>query len=261
MNRADNDIVQNEQPATRRKLLQLIAAAAVAPIIALNIPRSAMAAIGGQFDPPITPMLLSRTIVRELPDAAQIVVRRAWEVRFKPTATGFSVSGQQVSVEVEAPPALEFLAQLEEQRQETSLFPLMLSSAGMISSDGPETASDGDDAALLDLAIAEAAGRIEHSKASADAGGTARAFLSALQGSSTRLTSKVPRDLFRPQQSYWQNERTIELPQGLKGTVSVTFDARMNAAGELMERAERRVVSSIGGSSRTSSEVWELGHA
>jgi hypothetical protein len=244
--------------ATRRQTLRFVAAATVVPALGLGFPRLTMAAEGGRFSPPTAPMLLSRQIVRELPNGAQIVIKRVWKVSFAPTATGVSVIGQQVSIDVKAPPTLEFLAQLEEQRQETNLFPLTLSAAGMIASNSNLAVIDMANVELVQRAIAGAEERIESIELNGDAEGLGQKFLSSLQGSGAELASKVPSDLFHPQQSDWQNEREIDLPQGLTGTVLVIFEAKMNAAGECMERVERRVISSVGESMRSSSEIWEL---
>ena len=243
---------------TRRQTLRFVTAAAVIPALAVVLPRLTMAAESGRFSPSTAPMLLSRQIIRELPDGAQIVVKRVWRVRFAPTATGFSVIGQQVAVDVKAPPALEFLAKLEEQREETNLLPLTLSAAGMITANSNLAVIDMANDELVQRAITGAAERIEGIELGPNAEGLDQKFLSSLQGSGAELASKVPRDLFHPQQSYWQDEHEIDLPQGLTGTVLVIFEARMNAAGDCMERVERRVISSVGKSMRTSSEIWEL---
>ena len=237
---------------SRRQSLRAMIGAAVVPALALGFPRLVVAA-GGQFDPPAAPMRLTRTLVRDLPDGAEISVKRDWEVRFIRTMAGFSLNGRQIAVEVEAPPALEFLGQLEKKRQESSLFPLALSPNGMIAADGQKPDSE-----LFDLAIAGAAQRISQSALSADSARLTGESLAALQKSATDLISRLPLDLFRPGQLHWQDNRTVALPQGLTGTVSITFDSRLDAVGQLMEQSERRIVSSIGGSSRTSSEIWQL---
>ena len=215
MNDPEEYASRGSRRAARRQTLRFVAAAAVVPALDLGFPRLTMAAEGGRFNPPTAPMLLSRQIVRELPDGAQIVVKRVWRVRFAPTATGFSVIGQQVSIDAKATPALEFLAQLEEQRQETNLFPLTLSAAGMIAANSNSAVIDLANVELVQRAITRAAERIESIELSADAVGLDHRFLSSLQGSGAEFASKVPRDLFHPRQSYWQNEREIDLPQGL----------------------------------------------
>lgn len=205
------------------------------------------------FAPPATPMRLSRALVRDLPDGAEIAIKRSWTVIFTPAPGGFTLSGQQTSVEVDTPPTLEFLAQIEQERIETGLFPITLSSGGMIT-----TGRQGPTSEAFDRAVMAAARHINRSELSADNARLTVEALSALQKSAGELTRKLPGDLFRPRQPHWRVDRNIELPNGLSGNVEVTFDARMDAAGQLMEECERRIVSSIGGSSRTSSEMWEL---
>lgn len=240
---------------SRRQSMRLMIGAAILPTLVMGLPRLARAA-GSGFDPPSGPMRLSRTLIRDLPDGAVISVRREWEVRFSPAADGFSVSGRQTAVEVEAPPVLEALRQLEKQRKETNLFPLMLLPSGLIAAGGQEA-----DAELFDLAVAEAAKLINRSALSAGDASVTGKSLAVLQKSVAVLLSRVPHDLFRPGQSHWQDDREVVLPQGQTGTVSVMFNAQMNASGQLMEQSERRIVSTIGTSSRTSSETWELTRA
>lgn len=247
---------------SRRRSLRVMGGAAMVPLLALGWPRLALGA-QASFEPPAAPMRLSRTLVRDLPGGAEIMVRRRWMVEFRPSADGFTLSGQQTSVEVETPPTLGFLAQLEEKRIEAGLFPMALSPGGMIvtgdqAPDSEMPDSEMPDSEMFDRAILAAARHIDHAGLPADDARQAIEALSALQKSAANLTSKVPRDLFRPLRPHWQVDRNIDLPNGRSGGIAVIFDARMDAAGQLMEQYERRVVSSIGSSSRTSSELWEL---
>ena len=237
---------------SRRESLRMMTGAAVIPVLALGGPRLAL---GSEipFEPPTSPMRLSRTLVRDLPDGAEILVKRCWAVVFAPAAGGFSLSGQQTSVEVETPQSLEFLAQLEKERVEAGLFPMALSPGGMIMAGEQRVASE-----IFDHAVAAAARQIDGAGLSPDDTRMTAQALSDLQKSAAELTSKVPHDLFRPDQPHWRINRNFDLPNGLSGSVAVTFDARMDAAGQLLEQCERRVISSIGSSSRTSSELWEL---
>lgn len=241
---------------SRRQSLKLLVGAAFTPGLALGRSHMAFAA-DTPFDPPAAPMRLTRRLIRGLPDGSEIQVERSWDIVFARTAGGFMVSGQQTSVTVETPPSLEFLAELERNRLETGLLPMALGPDGMIAGGEPETSS-----AFYDRAVAQAAARINRSGFSGDAAHRVRDALSALQKSLAEWGGKVPRDLFRPQQLHWQVLRGVDLPGGpgdnLAGQIAVTFDARMDAAGQLMEQRERRVVSTLGGSSQTSSEEWWL---
>lgn len=240
---------------SRRQSLGLIAACAIIPLMAAGLPRRALAQ-NGTFIPPTGPMRLSRTLVRDLPDGAKIIVRRDWAVAFTAMTDGFSLGGQQTSVEVQTPPALEFLAEMEKKRLETGLLPILLTNAGTIAIGEPTSPSDD-----FDRAVKAVARQIDLSQLAPDDARNARQTLSALHKSAAQLTSMVPHDLFRPAQTHWQMERTVDLPNGMSGSVAVTFSARMDATGQLMERCERRIVSSIGPSSRTSTDAWELAPA
>ncbi|MXP44493.1 hypothetical protein [Allopontixanthobacter sediminis] len=237
---------------SRRQSLRLIAGAAIMPLMAGAFPRIAAAA-ENPFDPPAIPMLLSRTVLRDLPDGAQISVHRSWEVRFERERDGFSVNGSQISVEVDAPPTLLALAQMEQSREEIGLFPMVLSTDGTVIG-GEESPGS----IWFDRAVSETAEQIEAARIPGTEAEKVLGALSALHRSATGLTGKVPRDLFRPRSLEWQLDRTMDLPGGLSGTIAVLFNARLDAAGGLMERCERQIVSTIGGSSRTSSEIWNL---
>jgi len=249
---------------SRRQSLRIMAGAAALPALALGWPRLGLGS-ELRFDPPSWPMRLSRTLVRDLPDGAEILVKRIWAVVFQPVEEGFTLSGQQTSIQVETPPSLKFLAQMEEQRAETGLFPMDLSAGGMIAAGVPRPNSEMFDRAVSAVARQidrggqiDGGGQIDRGGLSADDTRLTAEALSALQKSAAELTSKLPRDLFHPVQPHWQIDRSIVLPGGLSGSVTVTFDARMDATRQLMEHSERRIVSSIGGTSRTSTERWEL---
>jgi len=240
---------------TRRQSLQLIAGSALLPALAGGWPLAARAA-AASFNPPTTAMNLTRKIVRELADGAMISVARQWLVRFvhdtsKPS--GFTVTGRQISVDVIAPTALEFLAKIERQKIEDGLFPMKLGPEGLILSDQNEP-----DPVLIDRAATLALARINATQLGSHDGKDARQFLTTLQQSAAQLISKLPRDLFRPRQTNWQHERDITLPGGQIGKVSVLFSAQMDAAGGIMQHAQRSIITSIGNASRTSDETWTL---
>lgn len=237
---------------SRRQSLRLMMGAAMLPAMGMGFPLRAVAK-GERFVPPAGPMRMSRTLLRDLSDGAEIVVRREWEVRFGRALDGYTVTGDQLSVEVQAPPTLQFLARIEKDREEAGLFPLSVTLNGMIAD-----SSEPSEQPSFDLAIERTVERINKSDLSADKVRMSRQALSELQKTAAEFTTRVPRDLFRPQQLHWREDRKVNLPRGQTGPISVVFDARRNAATELMERTERQVISPLAGSSRTSSEIWEL---
>ncbi len=151
---------------------------------------------------------------------------------------------------------LEFLAKLKKERIETGLFPIELSAVGMIVTGQQWPTSE-----AFDRAIKDAAQHIGRYELPADYERLTIDALFALQKSGAELTSNLPSDLFCPRQPHWRIDRNVDLPNGLWGSVEVNFSARIDAAGQSMKRCERRIVTSIGGSNRTSSEMWELARA
>jgi hypothetical protein len=167
--------------------------------------------------------------------------------------SGSLTNGRVPSRDPFAPPTLQFLAKIEQERIETGPFPITLSSGGMITTGEQNPSSE-----AFERADMAAARHINQAALPADDARLTIEALSTPQKLASELTSNLRSDLFRPRQPHWRVDRNIDLPNGLSGNLEVTFDARMDAAGQLMEHCERRIVSSIGGSSQTSSEMWEL---
>ncbi len=148
---------------------------------------------------------------------------------------------------------LETLARLEKSRLETGLFPMSVLPDGTIAA-----GEQNPDAVWFDRAVGEAARQIESAMMPASEEEKVMDALATLHRSATGLAGKVPRDLFRPQPLHWRTDRDVALPGGLSGTISVSLAARMGPSGQLTERSERQIVSTIGDSRRTSSETWSL---
>jgi hypothetical protein len=86
-----------------------------------------------EFAPPVDkPMLLSRTLVRELGGGATIVATRRYRVVFHRTEAGWRIDGALVASEIDAPAALSALAAIERGRPDDGLFPILLDPAGRI---------------------------------------------------------------------------------------------------------------------------------
>ncbi|WP_209349044.1 hypothetical protein [Pontixanthobacter sp. CEM42] len=234
----------------------LKALGALSALASIDRPLSANALQTAQkFAPPTGPMRFSRRLVRNLTDGKQIIVERTWKVLFAPAGQGFMLDGEQISVEVSAPPGLEALADLERRKREIGLFPLMLTSDGVIMGNSGSVAQK----SVIDRAI-ELASQEVAARASSEADRKAsREFLRALQSSAEKATSRLPRDLFQPQQMSAVDERTLPLPDGTKGTVLIEFSAEISAQTGLMQKASRMVTTRIGDSERTSAEKWSLG--
>ena len=116
----------------RGSALILAGIAALVPVVTAQSPFAAAAEVPKAFSPPSTPMVLSRTVIRELADGKQIVVKRSFRVQFVPAADGFVLTGTPITVSVDVPPLLARLGELERQRSDMGPFPLAIDSAGMI---------------------------------------------------------------------------------------------------------------------------------
>lgn len=107
-------------------------------------------------------------------------------------------------------------------------------------------------------AIDRAMGTIEAAILPTDEVLGAREFLSSLGAAAASVVSQVPRDLFFPE----PGERTEIRPMILPGGVSTRFEVAIENAADplsgLLEHSERRVVTHMGDSSRTTLERWEI---
>ena len=88
------------------------------------------------FRAPGEPMRLTRVLERELGDGAKVTVTRTWRVRFVAHAAGYTVEGEQIAAEVDAPPRLAVLAEVERKNPHAGPFPIALDQAGLIVGEG-----------------------------------------------------------------------------------------------------------------------------
>ena len=236
----------------RRDVLRAASVALLVPGLSA-LPRVALAA-DGPFAPPDEPMVYTRQVERSLVGGARFLVSRRFNVRFlAQRGGGFRVEGEQADVDVEAPAALAEFAELERQRLERSLFPLLLDHSGRIAASSEYVRPP-----QLELALAEVLARIEHLALPKPAEADARAFLSAVHARSEALVSHLPVDLFAPAGERISAVRTFDLPNGAKGQVSVTFVAEAEPRTGLMRTARREVVTELSGTRRSTVEHWTL---
>ena len=165
--------------------------AAILAMLAMSGPGPAAAQVPAEFDPPQSSLLLSRTLVRALADGKTITTHRNYEVRITRSGSGFQVDGRLVEIKVDAPPALQGLAELERSRPDNDLFPIMLDARGMIVSDMELSASPS-----VDRAVTMVNERIGGSGLAAIEMLQAQAFVARLREG--RARSAWPKDVFRP---------------------------------------------------------------
>jgi hypothetical protein len=226
----------------------LAALAAAAPACAAPA-RAAPAA----FHPPEAQVLLTRELRKALPDGEQIVSRRRYYIRFVPQGAGYGVEGDLVGAEVEAPPELARLAEVERTRSDEGLFPLMLDNAGMI------VAQSGDnDPAAEARTMAEAKAYLAQQTELSEADrAAALAMVAKLQAQARASGGNWPADLFRPADGERRESRELPLPDGSAGKVTVTINASDTPDG-LLANFQRQIVTELEGTSRLSTETWTL---
>lgn len=195
-------------------------------------------------------MRLTRVLERELGDGARITVTRTWQVRFVARESGYLVEGEQVAVDVEAPPRLAPLADVERKNPQAGPFPLVLDTAGLIVSDGAT--------GVAPIPGLEEAAREYLQGAPAERRAEAMQYVLAIQQAGAAMASRWPEDLFYPVATPRTEERALPLPDGGTGTISVSFGGALSADGDRLDMAQRRIVTIAGGSARVSREIWRL---
>lgn len=206
------------------------------------------------FRPPPHPMIFTRRLRRDLGGGLAIEAVRSFEVRFVPNAAGYRIEGQEVAVNVTAPPALSKLAEIERNRVETNVFPLQLDFSGRIRS-GPR---GNPPAPSLAVAADEALMQISRSSLGGADQLNAQEFMLGLQLVASSLTSNLPANLFRGIVEQERVERQLPLPDGGFGELAVRVSADFAADTHLFQRGERTVVTRIGASERRWVEEWSL---
>jgi hypothetical protein len=238
----------------RRLALLAASAVAVLPSFALAADGPPAAGASGDFIPPPGPLVLTRTLQRELPDRKQVVATRRYTVRIVPDGEGFRVDGTLLDVTVEAPPQLAALAGIERKRSDLGLFPFRLDARGMIISP----------AAPGDRAAAQAAGNSARRSIAASPLGEAdrrqaSGFVSQVVASGAmEAGGKWPDDLFRPAVGQRSQTSRFDLPGGGTASVTTTIVARHMAGKRATDTIERTVVTETGGARRVTHEIYTV---
>lgn len=222
---------------------------AVVPASLVAMPLHAQAG-PAVFAPPETPIVLTRSLYLPFPDGKQIAVTRTYEIRFSPSGSGFRLDGRLLETRVEAPPRLAALADMERKRPDTGLFPVLLDRHGRIleslSSSGGASAAQ--EAAVGAKAIIAQA---------APAPGLREQINGALANlSETTSRSDWPPFLFNPGLTERTASRTVDLPDGARGTAETRICVEGLLTGGIPRRVERRVTTRLEGTERTTREVW-----
>jgi hypothetical protein len=226
-------------------------AAAVMAMAAVATRSPVAAQVAATFTPPQSAMILSRTQVRALPDGKTITTRRIYEVRITRAADGFQVDGHLVNVEVDAPPSLQSLVELERRRPDNGLFPMRLDARGMIVSVMQPGVNPS-----LDKAVALVSERIGGSGLAALDMLQAQAFVRQLREGGGR--SVWPSDVFRPAPGKRSEERRLALPGGREGQVVIEIAGEGSGPAGQVAALSRIVTTDLGGDRRTTQERWQI---
>lgn len=203
---------------------------------------------------PDTPLRLERRLARALGETATLVVERSWEVRFARQGRGIIVTGSQIAASVDAPPHLAELAAIEQQRDTSAMFPLMLTDSGLImGSSGAENSN-----ADITAALRAAETLIAQQPAPADARARNLQYLALLHRAGAGAFDRLPADLLFPIGTPIDRAETITLPGGLTGSYTLAYDARAQGSAPWLDQAERRVLTRIAELERYSTERWRL---
>ncbi|MEP2735301.1 MAG: hypothetical protein ABJP34_03300 [Erythrobacter sp.] len=202
---------------------------------------------------PDEPMVLTRKLVRDLKDGEAITVTRQWTVNFQRKARSIEIAGRQISAQVKAPAKLRQLAKIEEERDASDLFPIILSKAGTIMMGGRKH-----DEAALAKAVHTAREMIESSHRSASDKAAAQQHLQQMQRASQPLLDTMPKDLFFPSEPPLHDVVAIDLPNGSVGEFELRYTAHTAQKAAWLDHAERQIITRTGQTERRSSELWSL---
>lgn len=235
----------------RRQVLHAAAMAALALPLA-GAPQIARAQRRA-FAPPPGFMVYTRRLERSLPGNARFSVSRSFTIRFHHEDGGYRVAGEQLAVEVDAPESLAPFAVLERERREEALFPLYLDQHGLIAADAEMTQSP-----RLDQAVREVLRRIGELPVPEADQAEMTAFVRAVHANAAQFLTALPRDLFAPDGESSTQSRTVALPGGGQGVVTVGYAAETEPSTGLMRSAQREVVTDFAGDLRRTLERWTL---
>lgn len=236
----------------KARLAFLAGFSALAPLLGVQVEAAASAEAPTKFSPPSAPLVLSRTVFRELPDGKQIVVKRSFRVQFVASDGGFMVTGSPIAVSVDVPPVLARMGELERRRAEPGPFPMMIDSQGAIHAPGP----GGPDRQTRESARQTANGLILGTDFPDQTKQDAIQALGAMAADSRG--SPWPVDLFNAKDAERHQHRTVSLADGSQGEVSVLLRVGKWLPCGLPALFERIITTDLGGTRRVSREVWSL---
>lgn len=237
------------QSWSRRTALGVLAGS---PLAGLGICSHSIAAAPG-LRLPDRPMRLSRRLVRDLNDGNRIVVERDWLIAFVRQGRGLTVEGRQLDVRVEAPERIAEIAEIERKRSTEGQFPVLLDADGLVVS-AAAAGPTGD----ISAAVAAAKGIIARSNRSASQKAQAQLYLAQIQRAGASMFAQMPGDLFFPRHAPVRDVQPVNLPDGTSGEFEVVYSAKADPVNGWLDEAERRIITRLAGTSRSSAELWQM---
>ncbi len=234
--------------------LRLVTTASLAAFVGsgfISAPPVIAAAPTQPFVAPAGKLLLTRTLQRSLHDGKEVITRRIYEVQIVRDDPGFRVDGKLIDVQVETPPMLAALAEIERKRPDIGMFPILLNAQGMIIG-GDSIQEDGS----LDRASTVVSGRIANSGLPALEMLQAQAFVKQLRA--RRPRSVWPADVFNPSMQTQRETRNIPVPGGEAGQVLIELSSRGHTSSGQISELERLVITDLNGDKRVTRETWRL---
>lgn len=201
----------------------------------------------------MAPMVLSRTVIRELADGKQIVVKRSFRVQFVAAAGGFVLTGTPIAVSVDVPPVLARLGELERQRSDSGPFPILIDRQGLIHT---AAASPAGEPGKRQDAKQAAAGLIQGTALPAETKRDAVQLLGSM--AADPRTSPWPIDLFVAHDAERRQHRSMALADGSLGEIEVLLRVSKWLPCGMPALFERVITTDLAGTRRVSREVWSL---
>lgn len=205
------------------------------------------------YQPPKQARVLTRTLTRDLADGKQIVTTRSYLVRVVPLGQGYRVEGNQISVDVSAPPVLAPLVAMERARVDHETLPILLDHDGYIIP-GPEQEAPTSAETGKAVDAFQAQSRMTPSQRA-----TANTVAHAMIAPGGHVITQWPGDVFNPMPGRREDVLHPSLPDGTQGEVVVAITGECGK--DIPLHLTRDVVTRIGGTSRHVQEDWTLGPA
>ncbi|MFM5895584.1 MAG: hypothetical protein ACKOQM_14295 [Novosphingobium sp.] len=225
---------------------------ALAPLAGARLETPALAHSPAGFAPPSAPMVLSRTVIRDLSDGKQIIVKRSFKVQFVASGNGYTLTGAPLGVTVDVPPVLKGLADLERQRSEPGPFPLVVDSRGLIKAEsvGSTDRQTHESASRMGSNMLQAAPIADQTKQ--------ETIQLLINMASDPRSSPWPVDLFSAKDAERHLHRSVTLADGSAGEVDVVLRVEKWLPCGMPALFERVITTDLSGSHRVSREVWSL---